>query len=229
MARMGPAAVGVMVVVAVVVLVKLRGWWANPDVWKLHVTTPMAYISSFGGGVAIDGGVRMSRLTVLALGSVVFCGILSVAAGDDKPAADPPKGMSGLYPEFKADQALLRKHLVHKAKDGGKDTKASSGEACEAAVRIFTRVPFLFRTRDDVLELLGDPATISDYNRPPDKGAVEPAGVQVRHGPWGAQVHDHFRATRPGASDPSPGRKPGLTAEPGAEPDRRGMIRFWGV
>ena len=118
----------------------------------------------------------MNRLTILALGSVFLFGTLSGVAGDDKPApyANPAKGASDLYKEFKADQALLRKHLVHKARDGGKDTKASSGEACQAAQRIFSRVSFLFRTRAEVLELLGDPATISDYNKPAEKDPTSP-------------------------------------------------------
>jgi len=117
----------------------------------------------------------MIRISIVLLGSAVFAGAFSGAAEDksdnDKAAK---KAVAEPYEGFKADQALLRKHVVHKAKDGGKDTKASSGEACEAAQRIFARVPFLFRTRDEVLDLLGDPATVSDYNRPAGKGASSP-------------------------------------------------------
>jgi len=118
----------------------------------------------------------MIRLTFVALGSVFLVGALSGVAGDGKPAPDakPAKEASELYKEFKADQALLRKHLAHKARDGGKDTKASSGEACQAAQRIFSRISFLFRTRAEVLELLGDPATISDYNEPAGKDPASP-------------------------------------------------------
>jgi RNA polymerase sigma factor (sigma-70 family) len=78
------------------------------------------------------------------------------------------------YVGFKADQALLRKHVVYKGEFGNPDTKASSGEACKAAQRIFSRVAFLFRTREEVLEILGDPATISDYNEPVSKDPLSP-------------------------------------------------------
>jgi len=37
-------------------------------------------------------------------------------------------------------------------------------------------VSFLFRTRAEVLEILGDPATINDYNQPAEK---QPAGSLV--------------------------------------------------
>jgi hypothetical protein len=118
----------------------------------------------------------MIRLTFLALASVFLVGALSGVAGDDKSAPDakPAKVAFEPYNEFKADQSLLRKHLVHKAKDGSKDTKASSGEACQAAQRIFSRISFLFRTRAEILELLGDPATISDYNEPAGKDLASP-------------------------------------------------------
>jgi hypothetical protein len=90
---------------------------------------------------------------------------------DEKPAK---KEAAEPYEGFKTDQALLRKHLIHKAKDGGKDTRASSPEACLAAKRIFSRVSFLFRTRNEVLRLLGDPATISDYSEPAGKEPASP-------------------------------------------------------
>ena len=94
----------------------------------------------------------MIRISIVLIVSAVFAGTFS-NADEDKPGKDKSvkKAVAAPYDGFTADQALLRKHLVHKAKDGGKDTKGSSGEACEGAVRIFTRVPFLFRTRDEVL------------------------------------------------------------------------------
>ncbi len=98
--------------------------------------------------------------------SILFFAVGAVFAAEPK-AAEPYEG-------FKADQALLRKQFVHPDRDGMKGAKASSGEACDAAMRIFSRVSFLFRTRAEVLELLGDPATISDYNRPADKDPMKP-------------------------------------------------------
>jgi hypothetical protein len=77
------------------------------------------------------------------------------------------------YPGFRDDQALLRKQFVLAAPKG---LKASSPEAISAAHRIFSRVSFLFQSRAEVLETLGDPATISDYNSPASK---EPGSALV--------------------------------------------------
>jgi hypothetical protein len=111
---------------------------------------------------------------MLAVLAVVALDSVALFATEDEPAAKEVKRPAYLYPEFEADQKLLRQLLIHKAKDGGKDTKASSGEACAAAERIFSRVAFLFRTRAEVLELLGDPATISDYNDPASAEPMSP-------------------------------------------------------
>ena len=122
----------------------------------------------------------MNRVSIVLLGSALFVAAPAGAAGD-APATDKA---AEPYEGFKADQGLLRKQLIHKGKNGGKDTKASSAEACEAARRIFARVAFLYRTRDEVLGLLGDPATISDYNEPAGKGPASPL-VYVFDSGWG--------------------------------------------
>jgi hypothetical protein len=110
----------------------------------------------------------MTRISIILLGPALlvgaFVGCAEEKTGEDrvpvkKEAAEPYEG-------FRTDQALLRKYVIHKGKNGGKDTRASSAEACEAAQRIFSRIAFLYRTRDEVLALLGDPASISDYNNP---------------------------------------------------------------
>ncbi|GEM_PF-5328420 len=118
----------------------------------------------------------MSWLTVLTLGSTLCVSLLSVAGADDKPATTRAAAQQAAepYDGFEADQALLRKHLIHKAKRGGKDTKASSVEAYQAALRILSLLSFLFRTREEVFELLGDPATVSDYNQPAGKDPASP-------------------------------------------------------
>jgi hypothetical protein len=117
----------------------------------------------------------MNRVSIILLGSALFVTAPAGTAGD-KPAKDKAaeKEAAEPYEGFKVDQGLLRKYLIHKAKDGGKDTRASSGEACEAAHRIFSRIPFLYRSRDELLGLLGDPATISDYNKPAGKDPTSP-------------------------------------------------------
>jgi len=95
------------------------------------------------------------------------------ARADEKPKPDA----FTLYEGFQADQIALRKTVRLQVTNGKTDTvKASSAEACQAAARVFGRVSFLFKKRDDVLMLLGDPATISDYNEQaendPDKPLV---------------------------------------------------------
>ena len=112
----------------------------------------------------------MTRVSIILVGSVFLAGALAAAA-QEKPSRDGTarKEADEPYEGFKADQALLRKRLIHKANDGIKDTTASSIEAIDAARRIFSRVSFLFRSREEVLNLLGDPATTSDYGRPTDK------------------------------------------------------------
>jgi hypothetical protein len=100
------------------------------------------------------------------------------------------------YAEFHADQALLRKHFSWQ-KAGEKAVKASSGEACAAAHRIFSRVPFLFKSRDEVLEILGDPATISDYNRPASKEPGSPLVYVFDTGLGGWKYTIAFEKLRP--------------------------------
>ena len=70
-------------------------------------------------------------------------------------AADDP------YEGYAKDLQLLRDHYEINVE--GKPIKASTGEAVAAARRLFTKVPFLFCSRDEILRILGDPATISDY------------------------------------------------------------------
>jgi hypothetical protein len=74
------------------------------------------------------------------------------ADGEDAPSA-PYKG-------FEADRVLIRKTVRIKP-----SLNASSPEAIQASLRIFERVPFLFKTREEVLKLLGDPSTISGYGK----------------------------------------------------------------
>lgn len=65
------------------------------------------------------------------------------------------------YDEYEADLALLRDNF--EIDSGGGKIKASSALAINAARRIFSNVSFLFKTRDEILLILGDPSTISDY------------------------------------------------------------------
>jgi len=91
----------------------------------------------------------MVRLHSLVI-ATIFVFACTAAAGEEKTYNES----FTLYEGFKADQALLRK------KPRDKTLKGSSPEACQAALRIFQRISFLFKPRDDVLKLLGDPATL---------------------------------------------------------------------
>lgn len=68
------------------------------------------------------------------------------------------------YQEYAQDRVLLRS--TTEIKSGTKQTeiiKASSAEANQAAYRLFSNVSMLFKTRSEVLAILGDPASISGY------------------------------------------------------------------
>lgn len=106
---------------------------------------------------------RAFLLLVIALAAPVgVCLALAPAAGGDGAATKPA---FHLYDGFAADVALMRKTEALDPK-GGKPVRASSAEAVAAARRIFERVSFLFRTRAEILALLGDPASVSGYNEP---------------------------------------------------------------
>ena len=63
------------------------------------------------------------------------------------------------YRGFAQDQANLRDtYLIEK-----QNIRTSSEKANEAAHRIFTKIRFVGMPKEEVLRLLGDPATISDY------------------------------------------------------------------
>ena len=75
-------------------------------------------------------------------------------SGSDQQATSP-------YPAFAADLRLLRDHNIEAA--GDLQIAVSSDEAISAARRIFSKVTFLYKTKKEVLQILGDPKTISSY------------------------------------------------------------------
>ena len=138
--------------------------------------------------------MKFTKQTLLVLTSVVV-GLLSHADGDDKQAQTHTAVKQGrqLYEGFDTDRALLRKTVTLEVKGGRTETlKASSYEACAAASRIFARVSFLFRTRAEVLELLGDPAMVSDYNKPASKERTSPLVYRLDSGLGGWQYTISF-------------------------------------
>ena len=112
----------------------------------------------------------MIRISIILVGAT----LLAVAPQNRPGAEIAAIKEAEPYEGFKSDQALLRKKYILKGGNGGKDITASSGEAIEAAQRIFSRVSFLFRSREEVLNLSGDPATLSNYGQPAGKDPSSP-------------------------------------------------------
>lgn len=93
-------------------------------------------------------------MTLLLVLLPVACG----ERGDPKPT----RAVAGYDP--RADVLLLRKtYNVNVNRPGSELLMASDGEATDAANRIFSSFHFEGSSREDVLKLLGDPRTISDF------------------------------------------------------------------
>ena len=68
------------------------------------------------------------------------------------------------YDGYSEDKILLRSTTnIPAGSNSEKTIKASSDKAMQAAHRLFSNVSMLFKTRDEVLAILGDPTSISDY------------------------------------------------------------------
>lgn len=68
------------------------------------------------------------------------------------------------YDGYSEDKILLRSTTnIPTGSNSEKTIKASSAEANQAAHRLFSKVPMLFKSREEVLSMLGDPSSISDY------------------------------------------------------------------
>ena len=114
----------------------------------------------------------ISRNQTLAKTSVRLSGLCNVFATlmlivfISQASGAGPEDAFTLYPGFRADQKVLAKTVTLKVTSATQKTvDASSAEACAASRRVFERISFLFKQRQDVLALLGEPSTISDYNR----------------------------------------------------------------
>jgi hypothetical protein len=138
------------------------------------------------------------RISIILVGAAFLVGEIAGSA-QDKTGGNiaARKEMAEPYEGFKSDQALLRKHIIHKGRDGGKDTTASSAKAIDAAQRIFSRVSFLFRSREEVLNLLGDPATVSDYGQPAGTDPSSPLVYVFDTGLWGLKFTISFNKHGP--------------------------------
>lgn len=65
----------------------------------------------------------MTRISLMLLGALLTAIGLPAAHAKNEPAKEAGKKTAAPYDGFDADRALLRKHLIHKAKDGGRDTR----------------------------------------------------------------------------------------------------------
>ena len=93
-------------------------------------------------------------ITTIVLGCLLNV-TMSFSADNKKPSA--AENNTGLARDIR----LLRKTFaLPKTKP---PVQASSADARKAAARIFGRLKFIGMSKEDVLWVLGDPATISDY------------------------------------------------------------------
>ena len=129
---------------------------------------------------------KSAPMKLQLLFTVYFFHAVIGLAEEPKPVEEirsevPPLIADEPYEGFRADRALLRKTFVQ---NGHTDhpIRASHKDAKAAAVRIFRRVSFLLRTRDEVLDLLGPPETISGYNKPAGKEPGDPLTYRFDNG-----------------------------------------------
>lgn len=99
--------------------------------------------------------MKFPLLSVLFVTSVL---ILS-ACERTPPGSSPQADTSAYYEGFEKDRVSIRTT----ANLTSPPLKASSADAGSAARRLFAKVPFVGMSREQVLSILGDPKTISDY------------------------------------------------------------------
>ncbi len=80
----------------------------------------------------------------------------------------------GCSSEVDADLLLMRETYTLPQDSEGNSIRASTPRACGAAARIFRRIDFTGMTKEQVLRLLGDPETISDYGHKAEMGDDDP-------------------------------------------------------
>ena len=107
------------------------------------------------------------------------------------------------------DLRLLRKTIA----DPQSGDRLSSPEAFQAAARIFSRVNFVGMTKEDVLWMLGDPATLNDYGIKPGAGEDDPLIYRFDRGGRGRCYILKFRDGR-------------VTANPKPKKDSASQLQF---
>ena len=112
-----------------------------------------------------------------------------VVARAAAPATTPATTRAaGFYEGFKRDLELLRDVREWSGPGEQKKVRGSTPAAEQAAARIFGNVGFLHRSRAEVLRLLGDPKTVSDFGRPDAGGDSDPL-VYVFDVGWAASTY----------------------------------------
>lgn len=99
--------------------------------------------------------MKSPLLSVLCVASV----LMLPACERTQPNSSSQADTSAYYEDFEKDRVSLRATMNLTSPP----LKASSPEAGSAARRLFTKVPFVGMSREQVLKILGDPKTISDY------------------------------------------------------------------
>jgi hypothetical protein len=102
------------------------------------------------------------------------------------------------YKEYAEDIRLLRDttEIPMGSTQPNKTVKASSAKAIAAANQLFSKISFLHKTRDEVIAILGDPATISDYGIKAKPGKDEDLIYWFDSGYGGTRYTIKFRADR---------------------------------
>ena len=114
-------------------------------------------------------GTRRAWLAIPLAITVAF----SVMGCGSEKAAEEPVAEREFYEGFEQDLQAFRQ-TQNAAPPGEPPRMVPTGEAVGAATRVFERVDLVGMTKDEVLELLGDPATISGYGIPAEPGPDEP-------------------------------------------------------
>lgn len=122
--------------------------------------------------------------------TVCFTVAIAFALSSCRPGTPPQTVAGEPYPEFKQDVAVLRDTAPASTQDP--TIRGSSGKASAAAHRIFTQVDFVGKTKAEVLDLLGDPKTISSYGVAAEPGQNSPLVYRFDSGYGGGQYTLHF-------------------------------------
>jgi hypothetical protein len=104
--------------------------------------------------------------------------------GDSGEEGAPEAASRTFYGGYQEDIKLMRKTEIRERRSGS--ATVSTLEAIGAANRIFSKIDFVGMSREEVLALLGDPGTISDYARPAAPDVDEPLAYCMTNGRYGA-------------------------------------------